>query len=83
MLRPCGSSLGEVKVLLAKLDWLEQKLALPAYEPLRALTLESVKQGLRRYYWLSSGTVGIRAGSREARALAARGLRLPVSHLEL
>ncbi|WP_442770622.1 hypothetical protein [Zoogloea ramigera] len=78
-----GSSAGEVKAVLAKLDWLEAKLALKPFADLRALTDEARRQGIKPYVWLSSGTVGIRPGSREANSLAARGMALPRSYLEI
>ncbi len=78
-----GSSSGEVKTVLAKLDWLEGKLSLRHFAGLRELTDEARRQGIKPYVWLSSGPVGIRPGSREARMLAQRGLDLPRSRLEI
>lgn len=72
-----ASSNGEVKVVLAKLDWLKTKLKLPAFRLLKALTDECVGQGVRPYRWMSSGHVGIRPGSREANMLARAGMDLP------
>ena len=78
-----GSSTGEVKTVLAKLDWLEGKLALRHFAGLRELTDEARRQGIMPYVWLSSGPVSIRPGSREANLLAARGMVLPRSYLEI
>ena len=72
-----ASSNGEVKVVLAKLDWLKSKLRLAAFEPLKVLTDECVTQGVRPYRWMASGHVGIRPGSREANLLARAGMDLP------
>ena len=72
-----ASSNREVKVVLAKLDWLKSKLRLAAFEPLKVLTDECVAQGVRPYRWMASGHVGIRPGSREANLLARAGMDLP------
>lgn len=78
-----GDSAGEVKKVLAKLDWLEGKLALTAFAKLNTLTEQTRMLGKPRFHWLSSGQVGIRVGSREAKMLASRGMRPPSSHLEV
>lgn len=78
-----GGSTREVKTVLAKLDWLEEKLALKHFAGLRALTDEARRQGIKPYVWLSSGPVSIRPGSREANSLAVRGMALPRSYLEI
>ena len=72
-----ASSLGEVARFLAKLDWLQAKLAEPQFERLRALTHECHRQGRRPYHWLATATVGIRPGSREANRLSQRGVGPP------
>lgn len=74
-----AASAGEVKTMLAKLDWLQTKLAQPSFKPLKALTDACVAQGRRPYHWLASAHVAIRPGSREANMLAARGMDLPKS----
>lgn len=78
-----GGSTGEVKTVLAKLEWLEKKLALKPFAKLRDLTDEARRQGVKPYIWLSSGTVSIRPGSREANMLSARGMDLPRSYVEV
>lgn len=72
-----ASSLGEVKTFLAKLDWLQGKLAQPEFQQLKTLTDACAAQGLRRFHWMATAHVGIRPGSREANMLAARGINLP------
>ncbi len=72
-----ASSNGEVKVVLAKLDWLKAKLRLADFKRFKVLTDECVNQGVRPYHWLASGHVGIRPGSREANMLARAGMGLP------
>lgn len=76
-----AASTGEVKTMLAKLDWLQAKLAQPPFKPLKALTDACVAQGRRPYHWLASANVAIRPGSREANMLAARGMDLPKSRV--
>lgn len=78
-----GDSAGEVKKVLAKLDWLEGKLSLKAFAKLKSLTEQTKMLGESPFHWLSSGKVGIRAGSREANMLAIRGMKPPSSHLKL
>lgn len=78
-----GGSTGEVKTVLAKVDWLEKKLALSTFAKLKELTDEARHQGIKPYIWLSSGTVSIRPGSREANMLTARGMDLPRSYVEV
>lgn len=74
-----AASTGEVKTMLAKLDWLKAKLQQPAFTQLQALTQAGVNQGITPFHWLATAHVAIRPGSREALLLAQRGLQLPRS----
>lgn len=76
-----AASTGEVKTMLAKLDWLKTKLAQREFKQLKALTDACVLQGRRPYHWLASANVAIRPGSREAHMLAASGMDLPKSRV--
>ncbi len=79
-----ASSHSEVSKIIAKLDWLEAKLALPAFKDLKRLTEKSAQAGILRFHWLAmTGDNRIRPGSTEARMLSKRGLRLPSRHLVL
>ncbi|TXT41350.1 MAG: hypothetical protein FD135_406 [Comamonadaceae bacterium] len=79
-----ASSTGEVAKIIAKLDWLEQKLAQPNFKGLGALTQKSAQADMPRFHWLAmTGDIRIRPGSREAALLSKRGLRLPSRHLVL
>ena len=79
-----ASSTRDVAKVIAKLDWLEAKLALATYKGLRALTDKAAAAGVRRFHWLAmTGGMRIRPGSREANLLSRRGLQLPRRHLEL
>lgn len=79
-----ASSTRDVAKVIAKLDWLEAKLALATYKGLRALTDKAAAAGVRRFHWLAmTGDIRIRPGSREANLLSRRGLQLPRRHLEL
>lgn len=72
-----AASTGEVKKILAKLDWLQDKLKQPEFRHLKALTDACVAQKRRPYHWMATAHVSIRPGSREANLLAARGMNLP------
>ena len=72
-----AASTGEVKTMLAKLDWLQGKLDQPEFRQLKALTDACAAQGHRRFHWMATARVGIRPGSREANMLAARGMNPP------
>ena len=74
-----AASTGEVKTMLAKLDWLQAKLQQPAFAQLQALTQACARQGMTPFHWLATAHVALRPGSREARLLALRGLHLPRS----
>lgn len=74
-----AASTREVKTMLAKLDWLQAKLRLPAFAEFKALTDECKRQGGTPFHWLATAHVAMHPGSREARMLAQRGLRLPGS----
>lgn len=74
-----AASTGDVKTMLAKLDWLQAKLGQPDFKQLKALTDACVLQGRRPYHWLASANVAIRPGSPEANMLARRGMDLPKS----
>lgn len=79
-----ASSTGEVAKIIAKLDWLERKLAQPGFKDLKALTQKSAQADVPRFHWLAiTGDIRIRPGSREAALLSKRGLRLPSRHLLL
>lgn len=79
-----ASSNGEVAKIIAKLDWLEAKLASPAFKDLKRLTEKCAQAGMLRFHWLAmTGGHRIRPGSTEARLLSKRGLRLPGRHLVL
>lgn len=79
-----ASSAREVAKVIAKLDWLEAKLALATYKGLCSLTDKAAAAGVRRFHWLAmTGDIRIRPGSREANLLSRRGLQLPRRHLEL
>ena len=79
-----ASSAREVAKVIAKLDWLEAKLALAKYKGLRDLTDKASVAGVRRFHWLAmTGGMRIRPGSKEAALLSSRGLRLPQRYLEL
>lgn len=79
-----ASSHSEVSKIIAKLDWLEAKLALPALKDLKLLTEKSAQAGILRFHWLAmTGDNRIRPGSTGARMLSKRGLRLPSRHLVL
>lgn len=55
-----AASTGEVKKILAKLDWLQAKLQQPSFRELKALTDTGAQQGLRPYHWLASANVAIK-----------------------
>ena len=76
-----AASTGEVKKMLAKLDWLQAKLRQPQFKGLKVLTDACIQQKLRPYHWLATAHVAIRPGSREANMLALRGMGLPVSRV--
>lgn len=79
-----ASSTGEVARIIAKLDWLEGKLAQAEFIALKALTDKAAQSGVFRFHWLAmTGDIRIRPGSREALMLAKRGLRLPTRYLAL
>jgi hypothetical protein len=74
-----ASSTGEVQKMLDKLAWLKQKLAQPAFAPLRRLEHE-----VTAYRWLAmTGAIRIQPNSREARLLAKHGLSQPQRRVEL
>ncbi len=79
-----ASSTSEVAKIMAKLDWLEHKLAQPDFKGLDTLTQKSAQADVPRFHWLAmTGAIRIRPGSREAALLSRRGLRLPSRHLVL
>ena len=70
-----ATSTGEVAKIIAKLDWLEHKLAQPDFKGLETLTQKSAQADVPRFHWLAvTGDIRIRAGSREAALLSKRGL---------
>jgi hypothetical protein len=73
----------EVKVMIAKLDWLKEKLKTPEFVGLKLLTAASVDCGHDPYVWIATSTIAIRSGSREARQLELAGLKPPVRRLNI
>lgn len=78
-----ASSTSEVQRMLAKLEWLKAKLALPQFAALRQLTQRAGAAGNPVYIWLHSGANRISPHSREAKLLASKGLSLPRRHVTL
>jgi len=72
-----ASSTSQVTKMLAKLDWLEAKLRLPAFADFAQLTRQAKLNQVPVYVWLYEGANRISVNSREARALALRGVTLP------
>lgn len=78
-----ASSTREVSTMLAKLDWLNTKLASPEFAKLQALTNAARLKGIA-FRWLAmTGDICIRPGSNQARRLALRGLAAPSRHVVL
>lgn len=68
---------GEVAVMLRKLEWLQAKLRMPEFECLAALTAAAEAKGEVPFRWLYKGKTSFRAGGKEARLLAQKGMKLP------
>jgi len=78
-----ASSTGEVKKVLAKLDWLQAKLKQGDFKLLKVLTDECVRQGHTPYHWMASAHVAIRPGSREFNMLSVRGVSLTANRVTI
>ena len=78
-----ASSTGEVTTMLAKLEWLHNKLKNPEFAGLQTLTNAARLKGIA-FRWLAmSGDICIRPGTSQARRLALRGLAAPTRHVVL
>ena len=66
----------EIKVMFKKMDWLKSKLRLPEYKGLDTLTRTAEQQREIPFRWLYKGNTSVRAGSKAARQLAQRGMKL-------
>lgn len=78
-----AASTKEVGTMLNKLGWLRAKLDQPSFADLKGLTAEASRRGVLPFCWLTSSSIHLRPGSREARLLAQAGLRFPARHLSL
>jgi hypothetical protein len=78
-----AASAREVDVMLNKLRWFKAKLDEPPFVELKALTAAASRGGIIPFCWLTSSSIHVRHGSREARQLAQAGLRFPARHLSL
>lgn len=78
-----ASSTGEVKRIVEKVRWLKDKLDLPIFNELKALTEATVGKGHRPYRWLHAGSLRIAPGSKEARVLAQEGVEFPSRRIKL
>lgn len=73
-----ANSTGEVNTMIAKLNWLKNKLDTPQFAGLKRLRDAAVAAHTDPYRWLATdGPIRITAGSREARMLARHGLGMP------
>lgn len=78
-----ASGSGEVAVMLRKLEWLKAKLKTPDFADLAALTSAAEEKGEIAYRWLYSGKTSFRAGGKEARQLAQKGMKLPERSIQV
>lgn len=78
-----ASGSGEVSVMLRKLEWLQAKLKTPDFADLAALTAAAEERGEIPYRWLYSGKTSFRAGGKEARQLAQKGMKLPERNIRI
>lgn len=67
----------EVTTMLRKLKWLKDKLATEDFKALRKLTENAAKNDFKRFWWVTSGKIGIRKGTKEANLLSKKGLNFP------
>ncbi len=72
-----ASGSGEVAVMIRKLDWLKARLRTPEFRGLAALTRVAEAKGEIPFRWLYKGRTSFRAGGKEAKQLAQKGMRLP------
>jgi hypothetical protein len=77
-----ASSTSEVAKMLAKLKWLKRKLDTAAWAELKHLTTRAQERGIA-YRWLTTGSIRIRPGSREALMLSRAGLDQPRTRIRL
>jgi hypothetical protein len=78
-----ASSTGEVNRMIAKKNWLKNKLDSDRFESLRAMTNDTTAKQYAAFCWVHSGELRITAQSKEAKMLALAGIRMPCRHLEL
>lgn len=67
----------EVATMLRKLQWLKDKLATEDFEALRKLTEKAGSANFKKFWWVTSGKIGIRQGTRNANLLSKQGLNFP------
>lgn len=72
-----ASSLGEVKTILAKLDWLQGKLDQPEFRQLKALTDACAAGGIDGFIGWQPPVWGFAPAARRANMLAAHGMNPP------
>lgn len=77
------SGSGEVADMIKKLDWLQAKLQAPNFKGFADLTRETEARNEIPYRWLYKGKTSFRAGGKEAKQLAKRGLRLPERKIQV
>ena len=78
-----ASSSKEVDVILKKLAWLKSKLRSRDYDGLYKLTYAREDKNKRPFRWIYSGAMNIKRGSKEAKRLAQKGMKLPERRIEI
>lgn len=78
-----ASSTGEVSRMLAKLNWLKQKLEESKFKNLGEMTNRARSNAIAFRWLAQTGAIRIRPGSREAALLAQAGLAFPARHVRL
>jgi len=78
-----ATSAREIDTMIRKLRWLKLKLATNEFRMLWKLTENTRNKEWRRYWWVTSGPIRIRSGTREANRLASVGINFPCRNVVL
>jgi len=78
-----ATSAREIDTMIRKLRWLKLKLATNEFRMLWKLTENTRNKEWRQYWWVTSGPIRIRSGTREANRLASVGINFPCRNVVL
>jgi hypothetical protein len=78
-----ATSTHEITTMIRKFEWLKDKLATEPFVELQRLTTNTRENGLRQFWWVTTGKISIRRDTPQAKRLAASGINYPERQVQI